>query len=202
MRRRAGTEYRPTGRSGPHRPLACLDLRAGDLVYNAGLRTFAGLIGHPSTDGLVIRPVGEWRGSAKRPQSGLRRQTGTGLPSRQRKEALLGTPTNRPSRPQSPALRGTSPLGLCLALSLVSTVVFAASNARVIVDGRTIALKDATGTVRDSLTSAGVSLGQDDQVSPPLDAASPRDGAIRVTRVSYTEGTLDVKLPYRTIVRP
>ncbi|HEU4752272.1 MAG TPA: 3D domain-containing protein, partial [Armatimonadota bacterium] len=40
-----------------------------------------------------------------------------------------------------------------------------------------------------------------DTVSPGADQPAPSDGLIRVQRVRYEEGTLEVKIPYPTVVR-
>jgi resuscitation-promoting factor RpfB len=73
---------------------------------------------------------------------------------------------------------------------------------RILVDGGAIVVPEAGKSVRDALSAAHVTLGPDDEVSPALDAAVPNDGAIRVRRITYREGTVDTKIPYRTVIRP
>jgi 3D (Asp-Asp-Asp) domain-containing protein len=55
--------------------------------------------------------------------------------------------------------------------------------------------------VRDALADAKVKLDADDEVTPAVDAPVPSDGIIRVSRVQYVQGTVDQKVPYRTLVR-
>lgn len=78
----------------------------------------------------------------------------------------------------------------------------AAANLRILVDGKTVDVSDSAETVSQALTAAGVHVDSDDLVSPPANAAIPADGKIRVTRVRYTEGTLNAPIRYQTVVRP
>lgn len=78
----------------------------------------------------------------------------------------------------------------------------AADTAYVVVDGRTQPLPAHAESVRTGLAAAGVVLGPDDQVTPPLDAPLPEEGSVRVVRVSWTEESEEVRLPFRTAVRP
>ncbi len=73
---------------------------------------------------------------------------------------------------------------------------------RIQVDGRTLTVNTPADTVRDALARAGVELGNDDEVQPALDHEVPEDSAIRVRRVTYSEGKMEAKIPYRTVVRP
>jgi 3D (Asp-Asp-Asp) domain-containing protein len=70
------------------------------------------------------------------------------------------------------------------------------------VDGRLIHLPSTGDTVREALADAEVTLDTNDEVNPSLDRPTPSEGLIQVRRISYREGTVDEKLPYRTIVRP
>lgn len=89
-----------------------------------------------------------------------------------------------------------------LALLLTPQVAQSASNVRVQVDGRVVTLPNTKDTVREALQDAHVTLDADDEVFPTLDSALPNDGTIRVTRISYREGVMEEKVPYRTVVRP
>jgi 3D (Asp-Asp-Asp) domain-containing protein len=119
----------------------------------------------------------------------------------------LGTTTRLPARPSRPG-RAFSPLysgllpSVCLGLSLVASVAYTAPAVRLFVDGRTVTVSDSVRTVRAALAEARVTLDADDQVTPDLDAPVPASGTIRVSRVTYSEGSQEVKLPYRTTVRP
>jgi resuscitation-promoting factor RpfB len=92
-------------------------------------------------------------------------------------------------------------LGL-LGLALPPSPARSASNARIQVDGRTITVPDSDATtVRELLAEARVTVDGDDEVSPDLDAPVRVDGLVRIQRVKYVESAVDIKLPYRTIVR-
>lgn len=114
----------------------------------------------------------------------------------------MGTGTIRPAR------RRWAPPGLprlllaALCILLLSPAVRSSGVARIRVDGRTVTVADPGNSVREALEAAHVTLGTDDEVTPPLDAPLPADGAVAVARVAYRETTADEKLPYRTIVRP
>jgi 3D (Asp-Asp-Asp) domain-containing protein len=99
---------------------------------------------------------------------------------------------------RSPRL--SSSAALLALLALLPGLAFA-SGARIQVDGRVVAASEEAKNVREALAQAKVTLGEADEVSPALDQPIPADGAIRVSRVKFTEGTLDVKVPYRTVVR-
>ena len=94
------------------------------------------------------------------------------------------------------------PLAAVLSLSLLPLTAHGASNVRIHVDGRTVTLSSTGATVREALAAAGVTLGRDDEVTPPLEAAVPGYGGIRVSRVTYTESSAEAKIAYRTVVRP
>jgi len=95
-----------------------------------------------------------------------------------------------------------------LSLTLLGSVAFlpctarSADRVRIVVDGQTIPVTNARASVRDTLAEGGVKLGANDETSPALDAPVPSDGVIRVSRVTYSEGSIDVKVPYPTVVRP
>lgn len=93
------------------------------------------------------------------------------------------------------------PLSALVAL-LLSPAAQSASNVRVRVDGRTLTLASTGETVREALQEARVTLDADDEVSPSLETLVPSGGVIRVTRVTFREGTTEEKIPYRTVVRP
>lgn len=88
-----------------------------------------------------------------------------------------------------------------LAFTLAPAVVWCAEGVRILVDGRSIELPQRELTVREALAEARVSLGAEDQVTPPLDSPVPEHGTVRVQRVSIKEVTVDEKVPYRTLVR-
>lgn len=89
-------------------------------------------------------------------------------------------------------------IGLCLLCSAAR----GASNVRIQVDGRTVTAPGSADTVREALSSASITLGRDDEVSPGLDSRVADDGVITVRRVTYAQTSQEVKIPYRTVVRP
>lgn len=91
------------------------------------------------------------------------------------------------------------PLALLLGLSSSART---AENVRVIVDGRTIQLSESAGTVREALEQAGVRMKESDEVTPAPGASLAAGTVVRVKRVTYVEGTAEIKIPYRIIVRP
>jgi len=107
----------------------------------------------------------------------------------------------RPERPRR-ALSGLALLPFSALLALSPLAAHSAGNVRILVDGRTISLPDTADTVRGALTEAHVTLDTDDEVSPALDAPLTNGGTVRVSRVTFTEGTTDLKVPYRTVIRP
>jgi 3D (Asp-Asp-Asp) domain-containing protein len=115
----------------------------------------------------------------------------------------LGTPTSAaPSRRVRSRLRAAAPYLALLVTASFLSLALAAEGIRIEVDGGTITLSDAAGTVRQALALARVKLGRTDEVTPALDAPAPADATIHVTRVRYLEETKDAVLPYKTIVRP
>lgn len=123
----------------------------------------------------------------------------------------MGTTSKRPHG-TSPSGNGSGrlclrslllpPVLLFLALGFCIPRVSGASSVQILVDGRSLNLASGAGTVREALAEARIALDRDDQVSPPLDAHVPVDGVIRVTRIAYAEGTLEIRIPYQTVVRP
>lgn len=98
--------------------------------------------------------------------------------------------------------RWSSSTFLLLALlALLPGMAFAVTGAHIMVDGRVVTAPGNADTVREALSQAKVAVGDADEVTPALDAAVPADGQIRVGRVTFNEGTVEVKIPYRTIVR-
>lgn len=98
---------------------------------------------------------------------------------------------------------GLSFLSLAALLSLaLSPQAQSATNVRIRVDGRILTLPKTGDTVREAIEEAKITLDRDDEVSPALDAAAPNDGTIQISRVTFKEGSLDEKIPYRTVVRP
>lgn len=90
-----------------------------------------------------------------------------------------------------------------IALALFSSIpALAATNVQVLVDGQAIRLPQSGDTVRVALADAKITLGADDEVTPSLEQRLGSDAIIRVSRVSFTEASVDVKIPYRTLVRP
>lgn len=106
--------------------------------------------------------------------------------------------------------RNLDPTRALLALSLTGSLALilspqsaqSATNVRIRVDGRVITLPKTGDTVREALEDAKLTVDKDDEVSPALDAAVPNDGSIQISRVTYKEGALDEKIPYRTTIRP
>jgi 3D (Asp-Asp-Asp) domain-containing protein len=114
----------------------------------------------------------------------------------------LGTGTPRPERKRL-LLPGLSLVFTAALLALLLPLAArGAVQLRIKADGRLLTLPSNAETVREALAEARVALGPDDEVTPPLDAPVPPDGAIQVARVAFEEGTLDQKVPYKTIVRP
>jgi 3D (Asp-Asp-Asp) domain-containing protein len=70
------------------------------------------------------------------------------------------------------------------------------------VDGRSVALPSTGDTVRAALADAKVAVDKDDEVTPSLDSPVPNDGTIRVTRVTYQEGSEEQKIPYKIQIQP
>lgn len=102
-------------------------------------------------------------------------------------------------------LRALCPAVLALAVGALlfsPGTSWAATNVRIQVDGRILTLPETGETVREALAAAAVTVNADDQVSPALDAPAPQDGLIRISRVTFQEGSLERKIPYRTVVRP
>jgi 3D (Asp-Asp-Asp) domain-containing protein len=94
------------------------------------------------------------------------------------------------------------PAALLLAAILLPGAAAGANFVRIHVDGRTLVVDPrAADSVREALVQARVVLGEDDEVAPPIDGPLPSDGTIRVSRVTFEEGTVEKKVPYRTIVR-
>jgi 3D (Asp-Asp-Asp) domain-containing protein len=87
-------------------------------------------------------------------------------------------------------------------LAAFPTISRAASDVRIVVDGKTVTLSQTGETVRRALQDGQIELGSDDQVAPALDATLPDGGTVRVTRVSFTDGSVETKIPYHTVVRP
>lgn len=107
----------------------------------------------------------------------------------------------RPERARRAAARVLLvPFSACLALCALAAR--SAENVRVLVDGRTILVPGSADTVREALSEARVSLEADDEVSPALDASLTNGSTIRVSRVTFSEGVTELKIPYRTVVRP
>jgi 3D (Asp-Asp-Asp) domain-containing protein len=107
----------------------------------------------------------------------------------------------RPERPHRATARLLLvPFSACLALCALAAR--SAENVRVLVDGRTLLVPGNTDTVRDALSEAHVSLEAEDEVSPALDASLADGGTIRVSRVTFTEGVTELKIPYHTVIRP
>lgn len=125
--------------------------------------------------------------------------------SRQRKENRLVFYRHRAgSRLRFPAL--ISLLGpLCLLVLTVGSarpVRSDLSTIRILADGRTATVNTQAASVREALSRAGIELGAEDEVVPAVDQPVPADGVVRVKRVTYTDGSVEVKIPYRTVVRP
>lgn len=107
----------------------------------------------------------------------------------------------RPERPRRTlSVLAVLPFSAVLALSPLAAR--AAENVRVLVDGRTIPLTDTSGTVRDALSAAHIAVNAEDEVSPALDAPLSNGSTIRVSRVTFDEVTTNIKVPYRTVIRP
>jgi len=100
------------------------------------------------------------------------------------------------------ALSGLVLLPFSALLALSPLAARSADNVRVLVDGRSLSLAGTADTVRSALAEAHVTVDTDDEVTPALDAPLVNGSTIRVSRVSYTESTTDLKVPYRTVIRP
>ncbi|WP_419995634.1 ubiquitin-like domain-containing protein [Streptomyces boninensis] len=72
----------------------------------------------------------------------------------------------------------------------------------VLADGRHNTVRTTAGTIRDALAAAGITLGEHDTASAPLDSF-PREGqAIKVMRVEQRKHVRKEAIGYRTISRP
>jgi 3D (Asp-Asp-Asp) domain-containing protein len=91
---------------------------------------------------------------------------------------------------------------LSLGSVLLLAPVYAALNARVLVDGKTLEVFKEVTTVREALENVGVTLDEDDQVTPRPEEAVPSDGKIRVSRIEWVEGTIEKPIKYQVVVRP
>lgn len=91
---------------------------------------------------------------------------------------------------------------LVLAVGSARPVRSELSTIRILADGRTATVNTQAASVREALSRAGIELGAEDEVVPAVDQPVPTDGVVRVKRISYTEGRVEVKIPYRTVVRP
>lgn len=68
-------------------------------------------------------------------------------------------------------------------------------------DGKIVELRTAGGTVQALLQAAGVPLGSNDKVSPPLTAHINEETLIKITRVAFGTTTSDSEIPFKTIRR-
>lgn len=69
----------------------------------------------------------------------------------------------------------------------------------IMVDGGLVSTTVAAGTVEEALTQAGVSVGEDDIVSPSLNAPAGDGMIVTVKRVTYREVTAIEEIPYTTV---
>lgn len=114
--------------------------------------------------------------------------------ARKRKEPHLGTPAIRTPR----ALLLSS---LSFILSILP-IAARAGDIRIQVDGRTMTAPSSGDTVERLLSEAGIEVGESDEVTPSLNTRPAPGTVIRVSRVTFSQGTVEIPIPYRTIVRP
>lgn len=105
--------------------------------------------------------------------------------------------TDRRGCPTLPASRAA-----LLAILLLGSPTLGGDTLRIRIGRETRTAPADVRTVREALAAAGVMLGPEDEVRPPLNAPPPADGAIRVVRVTWAEETREEPIPYRTVVRP
>ena len=66
-------------------------------------------------------------------------------------------------------------------------------------DGKTDSYVVPAGTVEDALQSAGISLGEEDEINLPLDTQVKDGLSIKIGRVTYREVTEEVAIDYETV---
>lgn len=71
----------------------------------------------------------------------------------------------------------------------------------VIADGKSNDVQIASGTVKDAVARAGVTLGENDETDPALDTELTNGMEINVLRVEYKERTETVKIPFDTVTK-
>jgi 3D (Asp-Asp-Asp) domain-containing protein len=76
-----------------------------------------------------------------------------------------------------------------------------AAGIRILADGREQVVEPPAATVAEALQRAKVSLGAQDQVTPPLTAPVREGDLIRVVRIVTRQVTVDEKIPAPTVVR-
>lgn len=76
------------------------------------------------------------------------------------------------------------------------------TGATILVDGETIPVPAGVATVADALDVAGVILGHDDEVTPPLIGAVPEGAQIVVSRVEYSQVSERIEVPFTVSEQP
>ena len=71
----------------------------------------------------------------------------------------------------------------------------------VIADGKSNDVQIASGTVKDAVARAGITLGENDETDPALDTELTNGMEINVLRVEYKERTETVKIPFDTVTK-
>ena len=69
----------------------------------------------------------------------------------------------------------------------------------IVADGETVTVNIAGGTVSDALDKAVITIDDDDIISKPLDTELEKDLTVRITRISFTQRTQTVEIPFKTI---
>ncbi len=80
----------------------------------------------------------------------------------------------------------------------MNVVLQTAYSVSVTADGATVELKTGDGTVADAVSEAGITLGENDEVTPAADAALYDGIQITVYRVQYAERTAQEAIAYST----
>lgn len=77
-------------------------------------------------------------------------------------------------------------------------IIYRAFPVKLIVDGNTVPLKVASGTVEDALKKANIEIGEEDAVTPALNETVSQDTTINVVKTVYKDRNETISIPYTT----
>lgn len=77
-------------------------------------------------------------------------------------------------------------------------IIYRAFPVKLIVDGNTVPLKVANGTVEDALKKANIEIGEEDAVTPALNETVSQDTTINVVKTVYKDRNETISIPYTT----